>query len=53
VDPERVADHAMALLDGAGLRALLRDPAMDLERARSLVADRLAAQLGVDPAALL
>jgi AcrR family transcriptional regulator len=52
VDPKRVADHAMALLDGAGLRALLRDPAMDLERARSLVAERLAAQLGVDPSAL-
>ena len=33
VDAEAVADHAMALLDGFGLRALLRDPQMDLERA--------------------
>jgi len=52
VDPEQVADHAMALLDGAGLRALLRDPAMGVEEARSLVASRLAAELGVEPAAL-
>jgi len=52
VDPERVADHAMALLDGAGLRALIRDPAMDLERARELVAAELASELGVRAAAL-
>jgi AcrR family transcriptional regulator len=52
VDPERVADHAMALLDGAGLRALIRDPEMDLDRARRLVAEELAAELGVDPDAL-
>src|SRR5215217_826053 len=30
-DPEAIADIAMALLDGAGIRALLRDPAMDVE----------------------
>jgi AcrR family transcriptional regulator len=52
VDPGEVADHAMALLDGAGLRALIRDPAMDLERARAVVAERLAAELGIDAAAL-
>jgi AcrR family transcriptional regulator len=52
VDPEQVADHAMALLDGAGLRALIRDPAMGVEGARSLVASRLAEVLGVDPANL-
>jgi len=52
VDPERVADHAMALLDGAGLRALLQDPEMGLERARELVATELAAELGIDAAAL-
>ena len=52
VDPERVANHAMALLDGAGLRALIRDPEMDLVRARRLVAEELAAELGVDPDAL-
>lgn len=52
VDPGQVADHAMALLDGAGLRALIRDPAMDLDGARALVAEQLAAELGIDPAAL-
>jgi AcrR family transcriptional regulator len=52
VDPEQTADHAMALLDGAGLRALISDPAMGVEEARSLVASRLAAELGVEAAAL-
>jgi AcrR family transcriptional regulator len=48
-DVEAVADVAMALLDGVGVRALIRDPAMDVERARALVAERLAAELGLDP----
>jgi AcrR family transcriptional regulator len=52
VDPDRVADLAMALFDGLGVRALIRDPAMSLERARRMAAERLAAELGVDPAAL-
>jgi AcrR family transcriptional regulator len=52
VDPGQVADHAMALLDGLGIRALLRDPTMDLSSARALVADRLGSELGIDPAAL-
>lgn len=52
VDPDRVADLAMALFDGLGVRALIRDPAMSLERARRIAAERLAAELGVDPAAL-
>jgi AcrR family transcriptional regulator len=47
-DPEAVADVAMALLDGAGIRAMLDDPAMDVEAARALVAERLAAELGID-----
>jgi AcrR family transcriptional regulator len=51
-DPGAVADHAMALLDGVGIRALLRDPTMSLSDARELVADRIAADLGIDPAAL-
>jgi hypothetical protein len=42
----------MALFDGRGVRALIRDPAMSLERARQVAADRLGAELGVDPAAL-
>lgn len=53
VDPGDVADHAMALLDGFGLRALLRDPTMDLARARRTIAGLLAPKLGVDPADLL
>ena len=48
-DAGEVADHAMALLDGLGLRALLRDPAMDLESARRAVARILGAALEVDP----
>ncbi len=52
-DPGELADHAMALLDGLGLRALLEDPEMDLGRAHRMVADRLAPRLGIEPAALL
>jgi AcrR family transcriptional regulator len=52
VDPEEVADHAMALLDGFGLRALLRDPEMDLARARRTVAGLLGPRLGIAPALL-
>jgi AcrR family transcriptional regulator len=52
-DPEALANVAMALLDGAGVRALLRDPAMDMDTARMLVAERLAAELGLEPDALL
>ena len=42
----------MALLDGAGVRALLGDPAMDFDGARELVAASLAAELGIEAAAL-
>jgi hypothetical protein len=52
VDPDEVADLAMALFDGLGVRALIRDPAMNLEKARRIAAERLAAELGVDPASL-
>ena len=52
-DAGAVADHAMALLDGFGLRALLRDPAMDLDRARRTVAELLGEKLGVDPEELM
>jgi AcrR family transcriptional regulator len=52
VDVERVADVAMALLDGVGVRALIRDPAMSVDDARGLVAERLAAELGLAPGAL-
>lgn len=46
-DPERVADLALGLFDGLGLRALLEDPQVDLERARQLIAETLGAELGV------
>ena len=46
MDPDEVADLAMALFDGLGVRALIRDPAMGVERARRLAAERLAAELG-------
>ena len=49
VDVETTADLAMALLDGAGVRALLEDPGMDVEAARELVAATLAPRLGVEP----
>jgi hypothetical protein len=52
VDPDEVADLAMALFDGLGVRALIRDPAMSLERARRIAAERLGQELGVDPGAL-
>lgn len=50
--PEALADIAMALLDGAGIRALIRDPAMEVDSARALVAERLAAELDLEPGAL-
>jgi AcrR family transcriptional regulator len=53
VDPDLVADHAMAVLDGFGVRALIGDPAMELERAHRLIADLLARELGLDADRLL
>jgi AcrR family transcriptional regulator len=52
-DLDGLADRAMAMLDGLGLRALLRDPNLDLDRARSLVADLFASELGIDREELL
>ena len=49
---EVLTDRAMALLDGLGLRALLRDPTMDIEAARRQVAELLAPELGIDAEAL-
>jgi len=48
-----LVDRAVALLDGTGLRVLLRDPAMDIDRARRLAADLLGNELGVDPEELI
>jgi len=52
VDAEAAADVAMALIDGVGVRALIDDPAMDVDTARRLVAERLGAELGLEPGAL-
>jgi hypothetical protein len=46
------ADFATAMLDGAGVRMLIRDPAMQLERTRALVAETLARELGMGPGVL-
>jgi AcrR family transcriptional regulator len=51
-DPGEIADIAMALLDGTGIRAMLADPAMDVEAARALVAESIAPLIGVQPKAL-
>jgi AcrR family transcriptional regulator len=51
-DPEAIADIAMALLDGAGVRAMLDDPGMNVKAARRLVAAVLATHLGVEATAL-
>ena len=52
-DADEVAEHAMALLDGFGIRALLEDPAMELQRVPKLIAASLAPRLGVEPQDLL
>jgi AcrR family transcriptional regulator len=52
-DLSALTDRTMALLDGLGLRALLHDPTMGIDAARAQVADFVAPQLGLDPAALL
>jgi AcrR family transcriptional regulator len=46
-DPEEVADRALALIDGFGVRALLGDSAIPLERARREIGAVLARDLGV------
>lgn len=52
LDVEATADVAMALLDGAGVRAMLDDPGMDVPAARRLVAAALAPLVGVEPGSL-
>jgi AcrR family transcriptional regulator len=47
VDPAETADLAMALIDGLGLRVLLGDPAMPLERARERIGECLARELQI------
>ena len=46
-DPDEVADRALGLIDGFGVRALLGDSAVPLERAREAVGAQLARDLGL------
>jgi len=47
VDPGETADLAMALIDGLGLRVLLGDPSMPLQRARERIGETLARELQI------
>jgi AcrR family transcriptional regulator len=46
-DPDEVADRTMALIDGYGIRTLIGDGAIPLERARRAVTGALARDLGL------
>jgi AcrR family transcriptional regulator len=46
-DPDDVADRTLALIDGYGIRALIGDSAIPLERARRAIGSALARDLGV------
>ncbi len=46
-DPDEVADGTMALIDGYGIRNLIGDRAIPLERARRAVSSALARDLGL------
>jgi hypothetical protein len=45
--PDEVADRALALIDGYGIRALIGDSAIPLEHARRAIAAALARELGL------
>jgi AcrR family transcriptional regulator len=47
-DAERVADRALALIDGYGIRVMAGDPRMPVERAREEIWAAIAGDLGVD-----
>ncbi|MBV8218863.1 MAG: TetR family transcriptional regulator C-terminal domain-containing protein [Solirubrobacterales bacterium] len=46
-DPDEVADRALALIDGYGIRTLIGDPAIPLERAQRSISGALARELGL------
>ncbi len=46
-DPDAVADHVLALLDGYGVRTLIGDRALPIERARRAISASLARELGL------
>ncbi|HEX6023653.1 MAG TPA: TetR/AcrR family transcriptional regulator [Solirubrobacter sp.] len=45
-DPDRLVDRLLALIDGYGIRTLIGDPAMPLERAREEIWAAIAPELG-------
>ena len=47
VDPDELADRALAMIDGFGIRALVGDPEVSLERAREQIWWLLASELGI------
>jgi AcrR family transcriptional regulator len=49
-DPAAVAERTLAMIDGFGIRTLIGDSAVPLERAREEVAGALASDLGLDAA---
>jgi hypothetical protein len=46
-DPDEVTDRTLALIDGYGIRTLIGDGAVPLERARDAVSSALARDLGL------
>jgi hypothetical protein len=50
-DPDGVAERTLALIDGLGLRALLDDPSVPVQRAADEVWAALARELGLPPSA--
>jgi hypothetical protein len=48
VDVEAVVDRTLALLDGFGIRTLIGDSSVPLERAREAVESSLARDLGLE-----
>jgi AcrR family transcriptional regulator len=46
-DPDEVADRILALLDGVGVRTIIGDPQMSLDRARQTVRAAVAQELGL------
>lgn len=47
-DPDEIADRALALIDGYGIRALIGDRAIPLDRAQRAVSSAVARELGVE-----
>jgi AcrR family transcriptional regulator len=52
-EPRRLADQAMALFDGFGIRVLLDHPEMDLDRAQGEIAEILGRELGIEAGGLV